>query len=288
MPALQDMANLGPEDMAIDPVSVQQLISRFNGYPGSGGPATFLNDDDLEMLIVDHDGSITGAAGVYATPDDGSTYPERITTDSNGGSFVGMIVMTDADPNDLAIVWWFCDGTNGTPDLRNRFVLGRAVDTDPDSSGGTGGTLNLQHSHSHSHSAGTLLGPLHSHGATGLSGPSHVHTGPNHQHGITGLGVGGSTGIADSTGGTGGTTGGPLPDGTHKHSNGTLQLTGSIDFAGTGNTGAAGTGSVTGSTANDGNGSATGSTATDATNAGSTTADIMPPYYTLAYVKRVS
>lgn len=64
--------------------------------------------------------------------------------------------------------WKICDGTNGTPDLRNLFALGAS---DVYALGSTGGsethTLSLSETPSHSHEAGTL---------SLSSAGSHLHT----------------------------------------------------------------------------------------------------------------
>lgn len=90
--------------------------------------------------------------------------------------------------------WALCDGSNGTPNLVNRFIMGAAT------AGATGGTNNKtlttneipshthsagsigdNHSHtfsgsgSHSHSAGTLAIGNHTHGDGSLSASSHSH-----------------------------------------------------------------------------------------------------------------
>lgn len=53
-----------------------------------------------------------------------------------GGFPVGGIVMWSGALVDIPGGWNLCDGTNGTPDLRAKFIKGAAVGIDP---GGTGG-----------------------------------------------------------------------------------------------------------------------------------------------------
>jgi hypothetical protein len=57
----------------------------------------------------------------------------------------GMIIMWSGLLADVPAGWSICDGTNGTPDLRNRFVRGA------NASGGSGG----QASHTHCHTGST-------------------------------------------------------------------------------------------------------------------------------------
>lgn len=74
----------------------------------------------------------------------------------------GTIVIYDGDISEIPSGWQLCDGTNGTPDLRGKFIMGS------DEAGVTGGsnehnhlieTASVPHTHtissrSHSHSSG--------------------------------------------------------------------------------------------------------------------------------------
>lgn len=86
--------------------------------------------------------------------------------------------------------WYFCDGTNGTPDLRNKYLKGAAASGN---AGGTGGSLTHTHTVDHTHSAVN-----HSHSgttgaATGNDPPDERGSGgggtevvnKNHFHGFT-------------------------------------------------------------------------------------------------------
>jgi len=55
----------------------------------------------------------------------------------------GMILIWSGAVVDIPTSWQLCDGTNGTPDLRNQFVVGAGSSYAPDASGG-----NLTHIHS--------------------------------------------------------------------------------------------------------------------------------------------
>ena len=81
--------------------------------------------------------------------------------------------------------WNFCDGTSGTPDLRNKYLFGASTGAD---SGTTGGSLTHSHDISHTH---TDQSHTHS-GSTNVSGSStHNLTGAganvfsNHTHTLT-------------------------------------------------------------------------------------------------------
>jgi len=54
----------------------------------------------------------------------------------------GMIIMWSKPIAQIPNGWALCDGTNGTPDLRDRFIVGAAAGQDP---GATGGANFHQH-----------------------------------------------------------------------------------------------------------------------------------------------
>jgi hypothetical protein len=126
-----------------------------------------------DLLGEDGDGS-----GLDADMLDGSHLADLVQV------FVGFIGMYSGLIEDIPAVWALCDGTNGTPDMRDKFVAGAggvlAV-------GDTGGqdTADLSHAHdpgtlatasdSHTHGPGTLAtnSDNHSHG------PGTLATGAN-------------------------------------------------------------------------------------------------------------
>ena len=83
----------------------------------------------------------------------------------------GVINMWSGSPTSLPYGWALCDGSNGTPDLRGRFIVGyNPNDTDYNAIGRTGGaklvTLTTSHMPAHNH-GGTL---------TTSSNGNHVHS----------------------------------------------------------------------------------------------------------------
>ena len=92
------------------------------------------------------------------------------------GTPVGGIMMWSGSIASIPSNWKLCDGTNGTPDLRGRFVVGyNTADADYSSVGNTGGlknvTLTTAQMPSHSHTGATSTNGSHSHRwNTGLEG----------------------------------------------------------------------------------------------------------------------
>lgn len=69
----------------------------------------------------------------------------------------GLIAIWSGAIADIPAGWHLCDGNSGTPDLRNRFVIGAGATYNP---GDTGGTATHDHSftgdgHTHHISPGT-------------------------------------------------------------------------------------------------------------------------------------
>lgn len=109
--------------------------------------------------------------------------------------------------------WFLCDGTNGTPDLRDRFIVGAGLSYAAFQTGGSlGVTINTSTSGAHSHggavvAGGAIVGTLgtdsqgsHSHGgADGAHALTQAEM-PTHNHIVdVGLGSGGIGAVAQTT-----------------------------------------------------------------------------------------
>lgn len=88
------------------------------------------------------------------------------------GIAMGIIVVWSGLTSAIPISWQLCDGTNNTPDLRNRFIVGAGSLYSVDS---VGGTINHTHTLSGTSNATTL---------TVSQMPAHTHTvnDPGHSH----------------------------------------------------------------------------------------------------------
>jgi hypothetical protein len=106
----------------------------------------------------------TGATG--ATGPEGPQGPQGETgpAGDGGGVPTGVILMWAGLLSSIPTGWALCDGQNGTPDLRDRFIVGAAADANPGTTGGTS---------SHGHDAHTEV-INHTHGVT-VTDPGHAH-----------------------------------------------------------------------------------------------------------------
>lgn len=98
---------------------------------------------------------------------------EFITLGDGGEVPSGLIVMWAGSIAAIPEGWHLCDGTEGTPDLRDKFILSVSAEEEP---GGTGGA------HSKTLSVANL--PAHNHGSKGAH--THFYGGPIYKAGTKG------------------------------------------------------------------------------------------------------
>jgi hypothetical protein len=122
----------------------------------------------------------------------------------------GVITMWSGSSASIPAGWTLCNGSNGTPDLRSRFVVGA---TGTWAVGATGGESSTT---SDSQGAHTHTGDTGSHVLTTSEIPSHTHTFTVNALNSDSQGQGALTGGSSNTGGS--------PDGTFS---GTTAATGS-------------------------------------------------------------
>ena len=90
----------------------------------------------------------------------------------------GAIIMWSGSINDIPVGWALCDGSNGTPDLRDRFIVGAGGAYNPGNTGGAKSvTLTVAQMPQHNHSASSSSAGSHTHSISTSSAGSHTHTG---------------------------------------------------------------------------------------------------------------
>lgn len=206
----------------------------------------------------------------------------------------GVILLWSGSIASIPSGWALCNGSNGTPDLRDRFVVGAGSTYAVAATGGSAtSTLTTNelpaHTHTLSASGTTSAGGDHTHtfsGTTGTQSADHVHTGTtsstgDHQHIIGIQGGNGSVNLANSlVGDPGQRQLGPRYTegaGAHNHTftTGGMSANHTHDFSGV-------TSAV--STTHTHSVTVTGTSGSTGTGASFTN---LPPYYALAYIMRL-
>lgn len=80
----------------------------------------------------------------------------------------GLIVLWSGSVASIPTGWVLCDGTNSTPDLRNRFIVGAGSTYAVDATGGSADAVVVSHTHTASSTSTSTF--------TGNSGSTHSHT----------------------------------------------------------------------------------------------------------------
>lgn len=145
------------------------------------GTGTSPNDNNGDSLL-------TGAVKIN------SNFKEIYNALGDGNSLIGGfipiggIIMWSGSIASVPTGWSLCNGSNGTPDLRDRFIVGAGSAYVPGNTGGANSvTLSESQIPAHSHSGSTASAGDHSHSGSTSSAGSHSHTGStdtqgNHTH----------------------------------------------------------------------------------------------------------
>jgi hypothetical protein len=78
----------------------------------------------------------------------------------------GGIILWSGSTGSIPATWYLCDGTNGTPDLRNSFIVGAGSTYAVNATGGTADAIVVSHTHT---ATSVVTDPSHAHNAYGHS-----------------------------------------------------------------------------------------------------------------------
>ena len=109
-------------------------------------------------------GSLQSTAPTWQAIASDPAFYSPIFIKSNYGFLQDGIIGLWATASGIPAGWALCDGTNGTPDMRNKYLNGASVGAD---AGATGGTFNHSHTIDHTHTANA-----HTHNGTTSSSTS--------------------------------------------------------------------------------------------------------------------
>tara|TARA_B110000285_G_scaffold31193_1_gene32176 strand:- start:25897 stop:26868 length:972 start_codon:yes stop_codon:yes gene_type:complete len=111
----------------------------------------------------------TGSNGQLLTSGGSSATP---TWTSLVSFTTGMIILWSGSVGTIPSGWALCNGSSGTPDLRNRFVVGAGSTYSPNNTGGSA-TATLP---AHTHTASTSTTGAHAHSGSTNTVAAHVHS----------------------------------------------------------------------------------------------------------------
>ena len=150
--------------------------------------------------------SVAGPPGPPGNPSSVAGPPGPPGSPGSTGIPSGFIGIWSGASNAIPSGWYLCNGSNGTPDLRDRFVVGAGNGYSVGNTGGSASvTLSTANLPSHSHG-----GASHNHTVSGTTGSdTHNHT----IESATSIGGGSRVTSQNSTGNTASTT-----NNTHTHS----------------------------------------------------------------------
>lgn len=282
---------------------LQQVLASWLGLAGNGSDdqlagvplrQTSVNDDTLYAVDARNrgtDGLHYRATHSSGSPELFAVRDEGVFVSVAGGAatqpFVlpGMVVMWHGLSSAIPDGWALCDGTNGTPDLRDRFVIGAGSTYALNATGGSA-TFNAEHTHiqnEHDHE--------HTHDFNHKHDHEHDHaTNIDHDHGTV-------QSEPASTGGNNDEEGDAISGNDLTYSLIGHEHDVDIDPLDVDDRISDGPNNSVWTMDNDAPGQSSGSTLTevDATgrvavnqNAGSTTQSVLNPYYGLFFIKRIA
>lgn len=168
------------------------------GDATTGTDAVNLQTADAKYLAKTG-GALTGALALSGAP----TLPAHAATKayvdaaaassaSTVATFpIGGIIMWSNFAGSIPTGWHLCDGTGGTPDLRDRFVVAAGTTHNPGDTGGSANSIAVSHTHlltgtaessgAHMHTGTTSIASDHTHGynRSTTSVTTYDGTGPN-------------------------------------------------------------------------------------------------------------
>jgi microcystin-dependent protein len=133
-------------------------------FPNISGPVT-RTQAQLNNALDKTGDTMTGPLTLSGAPSTDLQAATKAYVDSAvaGGVPSGAIVMWSGSIASIPAGWFLCNGSNGTPDLRDRFIVGAGTSYAVGATGGSANAVVVSHTHTASSS---VSDPGHSHNAT--------------------------------------------------------------------------------------------------------------------------
>lgn len=158
-------------------------------FQGAGQISTESHDLSIQTPLTVHDKlDVEGTVSAKDIEVKGTLKANAI--EGEGAVVAGMIIMWHGNINDIPKGWVLCDGRNGTPDLRDRFVMGSTTDERQRTGGQNSHTHNVSSAGSHNHSViGEVATKRALHDVTAAGKRRHDVASDQHTHSIANNGV---------------------------------------------------------------------------------------------------
>ena len=198
---ITDVSNHDTDDISEGSSNLYHTTARARGSISASGSVSYNSSTGVISYTQGNSDSVSeGSSNLYhttarargaisASGDLSYNSSTGVMSISVPSSFVtGMIIIWSGSSGSIPSGWVLCNGSNSTPDLRNRFVVGAGDSYSVDATGGSNTvTLSSSHLPSHTHSFSGSASHSHTinnhtHSFSGSGSASHSHTINNHTH----------------------------------------------------------------------------------------------------------
>ena len=167
--------NVTPSSHKLDVTGSARVTGALTVTAGITGTATKATDLDINaankvLYQASNGDTSTLAAGTSGEflQSNGASAPSWTAISTNGNVPIGGIIIWSGAANAIPTYWSLCNGSNGTPNLTDKFVIGAGNTYGVGNTGGSANAIVVSHTHT------SVAGGTHSHGVTD-SGHTHSY-----------------------------------------------------------------------------------------------------------------
>ena len=138
--------------------AIRETMAQIKDFQDGSSGDGITNSGTVNITGNLHMDGSSGTSGQYLTSSGSGVTPTWTTL----VTFVsGMIMLWSGSSGTIPAGWLLCDGASGTPDLRNRFVVGATSTYAVGATGGSTDAVVVSHTHSFSGSTSTVADHQH-------------------------------------------------------------------------------------------------------------------------------